>query len=83
MVCVTVAAVAVRLVRGVEFPTAPVKRIVPAPPVKTSVCPPSRVDWKVIFAPFDVKVLEPEPIKLTGFEKTKALAPVTVIFAPT
>lgn len=73
---------ALRDVNAVAAPTAPVKVIVPVPPVKTKGWAPFKVELKVILALFEVIVLEPDPIKLTAREKTRGLAPLTVILLP-
>lgn len=53
------------------------KLIPPVPPSIVKVCAPSRVLLKEIFALLESMVLL--PIKLTGFEKVRGFAPVTVI----
>src|SRR5581483_696228 len=78
--CVTVAAVADKLVSGVVPPTAPVNVVVPVPPATTSAWAPLSVLLKVTFALFEVIVLV--PVKLTGLLKMSGLTPVTVILFP-
>ena len=62
--CVTVAAVADKLVSGVVPPTAPVKVVIPLPPVIVSACAPFNVEFKETFALFERMMLV--PVKLTG-----------------
>ena len=79
--CVTVAAVADKLVSGGVPPTAPVKVVIPLPPVIVSACAPFNVELKETFALFERMTLV--PVKLTGLGKLNGLAPVTVVLAPT
>lgn len=77
-----VAAVALKLERGVVAPTAPENRVVPNPPAIVNACAPSNVLPKLTFALFEVIVLV--PVKETGIAvKLRGFAPETVIFAPT
>jgi hypothetical protein len=78
---VIVAEVTDKLVRGVVLPTAPVKVVVPVPPATVSACAPFTVLPKVTLALFEVIMLA--PVKLTGLEKVRGLAPVSVILLPT
>ena len=72
-----VAAVADKLVKGVVPPTAPVKDVVPEPPVNVNVCAPFNVLPKEMLALFELIVTG--PIRLTGLGKLNGLAPETVI----
>ena len=76
-----VAAVVLRDVRGVVPPTAPVKVVVPEPPVSVRACPPLRVLLNVMLALLDVMMLV--PVRLTGLEKMSEFAPDTVMLLPT
>ncbi len=75
-VCVTVAAVADMLVKGVVPPTAPVNVVVPDPPAVVNANAPFKVLLKEILALLEVMVLVPS--KVTGLGNVRALAPETV-----
>lgn len=79
-VCVIVAAVTDKLESGAVLPIAPVKVVVPVPPVIVKLCAPFNVLPKDTFALFEVMLLV--AVMLTGSGKLKGLAPDTVIFAP-
>ena len=70
-----------KLLSGVDPPTAPVNVVVPVPPAMVSACAPFTVLPKVTLALFEVIVLG--PVKLTGLENVRGLAPESVILLPT
>ena len=74
-------AVTDKLVSGVVPPTAPENVVVPEPPATTKACAPLSVELKVRLPLFDVIVLS--PVKLTGAEKVRGFADVTVMLLPT
>ena len=76
----TVAAVALKLVKGVTPPTAPENVVVPDPPEIIRFEPPFKVELKLTFALFEVIVLV--PVIKTGLGNERALAPVTVMLLP-
>ena len=67
--------------RAVPPPTAPVNVILPVPAASVSAWAPFNVLLKVRLAL--LVVIKLVPVKLTGLEKTRGLAPETVILLPT
>lgn len=80
-VCVTVAPLTVKEESGVAAPTAPVKAIVPVPPVNDKLWAPSIVLLKEMFAPPPVTVLTVTgPVRVTG--PVIVTIPLVVVWLP-